>query len=164
MLLEVRSQCLVGLPSLDVKKQAGVQDHSSPFVSNQFINKKGALYVASAGNSIKKKNLTTNMTQMLTVPLRASQKKSQITLFFKHSSIKQLPHASSPPPHPPPCQELKKKKILIHGSLDPWTESCLSRLSSHWPLSAVFPLCPDLISQFVDENPETSSVSITTRT
>ena len=52
----------------------------------------------------KKKNLTMNVTSMLTLPLRASRKKSQIPLFFKYffykSSFRMLPphpHVLTPP-------------------------------------------------------------------
>lgn len=102
----------------------------------------------------KKKNLTVNVTSMLRIPLCASPKKSPITLFFKHSSIKKLRHASSLPPHPHSTllgiSKKKKKKIFIHGRLDPGTESCPLLLSLHWPLSVASPFCRDVLSYFVD--------------
>lgn len=70
--------------------------------------------------SKKKKNLTVNVTSMLRIPLCASPKKSPITLFFKHSSIKKLRHASSLPPHPHSTllgisKKKKKKSLYMEG-------------------------------------------------
>lgn len=73
--------------------------------------------------SKKKKNLTVNVTSMLRIPLCASPKKSPITLFFKHSSIKKLRHASSLPPHPHSTLlgiSKKKKKNLYTWKAGSW--------------------------------------------
>lgn len=83
---------------------------------------------------------------------------------MKHSSRKKLPQAPSPPPQPLATRlGIKKKKIFIHGRLDPETESCLSAASLRppfWVLPLTCHFCRDAISHFVGSNTETGPASI----